>query len=834
MKFISWNVNGIRAAWHHGLAKFLEDCKADIYAFQETKTNEIFSLAELEGYHAFWSFSKRRGYSGTMCLSRQKPLRSYYGLGDAYFDTEGRIITLEFENFYFVNVYVPNPLRSEARYDYRNEWDERFISYASWLRNRKPTIICGDFNTTPSDFDIHTSRQVAQNAEVFQSSERESFLRIIDSGYTDAFRYLHPQKTDAYTWWSARHYKRSKNQGWRLDYFLVSDLAKNGIVEATIMSYVYGSDHCPISLVADMAGSRVDKSMFLKQEQERLRRNTISNHASKEALQKFWDNVNWEETEQTLKDWQMALAKVAIGGDLKQITYWQKKIVYSIEAKLMAVREICDSKKGAGVDHIKWTTSAEKMAGALSLTSKNYQALPSRMVLIRTKEGKERRINIKTYYDCAMLKLYEYGLAPVAESWGDEMSFAYRRGRSAFDLNEHVKTMLSNDDVPLLFIGDIRKCYESISHEWIMRNIPMAKSVLHQFLKSGYVFGKELFPQDAGINIGDSMSPTIANMVLNGLQAYIRKRLYPDGNIDFGNGFIIRYADDFLFTARTMDAVDKIKTYITEFLEERGLEMSYLKCRVVDVRKESFTFVGRTYTKEGKRILVVPSKESVERFMASVRDLIRGYRYKGSQLSLIRSLNRKIDGWATFHKVGDAEEIFKTMDAYITALLIQLCKAKHFHTWNLRRIDNKYFRIDDKDRHYYILVDKRKKQEVRVKFLEDTICISYQPVKSDVNPYIDLEYLENRENTRDIRNVTGVFRETWERQKGKCYYCGRKIHKEDGRDVVEVFHEHKRYADRIAYVHRRCMYGTFDFIDTNVTPASINDIRVLLEEIGTY
>lgn len=193
MKLISWNVNGLRAAWNHGASAFLDKFGADIYALQETRIDIPYAPAELDGYYPYWSFCKtRRGYSGTLCLSRYEALGASYGLDDPDFDTEGRIITLEFEEFYFVNSYTPNPLRSEYRRDYRSQWDERFARHIEALQSRKPVILCSDFNTTASGADIYEENQRAERDEGFQSPERENLIALADKGLVDTYRLLHP------------------------------------------------------------------------------------------------------------------------------------------------------------------------------------------------------------------------------------------------------------------------------------------------------------------------------------------------------------------------------------------------------------------------------------------------------------------------------------------------------------------------------------------------------------------------------------------------------------------------------------------------------------------
>lgn len=836
MKIVSWNVNGIRAAWGHGLSTFLDSCNADIYAFQETKTNEAVSVMELEGYHAYWSFcTKRKGYSGTLCLTKVEPLNVRYDMGDSNFDTEGRIITLEFEEFFFVNCYVPNSQRSEKRYDYRSAWDLHFIQYLANLRYQKPIIVCGDFNVPISDQDIYEeSKWVEINTEGFQSTERECLIDIIESGFVDSYRYLHPEETGKYTWWSNRRNKRKENRGWRLDYFLVSEKIKDKIVESTMLTDVFGSDHCPILLEMEITQKESENKAqgkqrfsYTYQDLIRMEQNGLPIQLIKRTdMTSLWESVDWEQAEKHLETMQMALAKSAYTQDYGLITKWQKKIVFSLDAKLLAVRHTCSTAGGSGVDCIKWTTSHEKMSAALSLSSKGYRAMPSRLILVRAKNGKQRRIHIETYFDRAMQCLYAYALDPIAESWGDRKSFAYRKGRSAYDLNEYIKYGLSGVDAPTwLFIGDIRKCYENISHDWILRHIPMAEYVLHQFLEAGYVFGGELFPTDVGVGIGCSISPIVANMALDGLQEYVYSRLYPnDAEIDYDDGNMVRYADDILFMARTEETAKKIKRYVSDFLEERGLELSEEKSKIINI-EDGCTFMSRTYFKRGTQVYSKPSDAAIERFMGVMRETIENY--TGSQRSLIEKLNRKIDGWVTYHKVSEADDAFRHLDVYISALLLELCELKH-PKWSREKILQRYWYVDAEGRHCYALPNKK---EVHVKFLTDTLFVDYFPVKTNVNPYIDLDYVEYRSKERQIINATGVYRAIWNRQNGKCHYCGHRILRDEEKALVEVDASKSKLVSRMAYVHKRCLYCSFDHIDTDLPPSSLTDVMELLEQL---
>ncbi len=836
MKIISWNVNGIRAAWSHGLSSFIDSSGADIYAFQETKTTEAIPLAEVEGYSPYWSFcDKRNGYSGTLVLTKQEPINVRYDIGNDDFDTEGRIITLEYENFYLVNCYVPNSQRSKWRYDYRTEWDGLMLSYLVDLQHRKPVIACGDFNASISDKDIYEqSKWIELNAEGFQATERENLLLLTQNGYVDSYRLMHPDETGKYTWWSNRLNKRRQNYGWRLDYFFVSKKLCSLVQESTMLTDVLGSDHCPIVLEINLSEHKAESN-------DRPKRQTTYTYTELINMEKrgirydyikyadmtdLWNSVDWDAAENHLRNMQTALAKSAYTKNWGLIKKWQKKIVYSLDAKLLAVRHVCSTAGGSGVDCVRWSTPHEKMSAALSLTSKGYRAMPSRLIIINGRNGKQRRIHVETYYDRAMETLYAYSLDPVAESWGDRKSFAYRKGRSSFDMNEYVKNAFSGEDAPEWILRvDVQQCYENISHDWILRRIPLAPNVLREFLNAGYVFAGELFPMNVGIGIGCSISPIIANMALDGLQKYIFDHLYPNGGkIDYANGNMIRYADDIIVAARDENTARQIKGYIKKFLTERGLKMSLDKTEIININ-DGFTFMSRTYKKQGNQLYAYPSYDAISRFMDSMRETIENY--TGSQKSLIEKINKKIDGWTTYHKVTEAEEAFQKMDVYISALLLELCEKKH-PKWDRERILEKYWYVDAEGRHHYALPNKK---EISVKFLADTLCVNYFPVKTNVNPYIDLEYVEKRSNERQILNVTGVYRSIWNRQGGRCYYCGKRILRDEKKMLTEICNKDNRKSSRFVYVHSRCMDGTVEYIDTDTAPSSLDDVMKLLERL---
>lgn len=247
-KFISWNVNGIRACVTKGFLESFTELDADIFCLQETKLQEGQIDMHLEGYHQYWNYAEKKGYSGTAIFTKEEPISVFYGMDIPEHDAEGRLITLEFSDFYFVTCYTPNAQDGLKRLDYRMRWEDAFREYLCSLDKTKPVIICGDLNVAHNEIDLKNPKSNRGNAG-FSDEERGKFSQLLDSGFTDSFRYLYPDLEGAYSWWSYRFQARMKNAGWRIDYFLVSDRIKEQIKEAKIHSEIFGSDHCPVELV---------------------------------------------------------------------------------------------------------------------------------------------------------------------------------------------------------------------------------------------------------------------------------------------------------------------------------------------------------------------------------------------------------------------------------------------------------------------------------------------------------------------------------------------------------------------------------------------------------
>ena len=250
MKLISWNVNGLRACMQKGFMDFFKEADADIFCLQETKMQEGQLDLELPGYHQYWNYAEKKGYSGTALFTKQEPICVTYGIGVEEHDHEGRVITAEFEDYYVVTVYVPNSQRELARLDYRCQWEEAFLAYILTLEAKKPVIYCGDLNVAHQEIDLKNPKTNHQNAG-FTDEERACFTQVLESGYIDTFRHFYPDVENVYSWWSYMFQARSKNVGWRIDYFVASRKLEQRLQDAKIHTGVLGSDHCPVELTLE-------------------------------------------------------------------------------------------------------------------------------------------------------------------------------------------------------------------------------------------------------------------------------------------------------------------------------------------------------------------------------------------------------------------------------------------------------------------------------------------------------------------------------------------------------------------------------------------------------
>lgn len=250
-KMISWNVNGLRSCLTKGFDDFFKEADADIFCLQETKISEGQVEYAPKGYHVYWNYAEKKGYSGTAIFSKEEPLSVSYGMGIEEHDHEGRVITLEFENYYIVTVYTPNSKRELERLSYRCVWEDAFSGFLNDLRKNKPVIVCGDMNVAHQEIDLKNPKTNRRNAG-FTDEEREKMTALLQTGFIDTFRHFYPDVTGAYSWWSYMFHAREKNAGWRIDYFLASEELKSNLVDAKIHSEILGSDHCPVELLVEV------------------------------------------------------------------------------------------------------------------------------------------------------------------------------------------------------------------------------------------------------------------------------------------------------------------------------------------------------------------------------------------------------------------------------------------------------------------------------------------------------------------------------------------------------------------------------------------------------
>lgn len=251
MKMVSWNVNGLRACVQKGFLDFFNEINADIFCVQETKLQQGQIDLQLDGYYQYWNYAEKKGYSGTAIFTRTEPLSVSYGINIEEHDTEGRVITLEYNDFYFVTVYTPNSQNELKRLSYRMQWEDDFLKYLKQLESSKPVIFCGDLNVAHNEIDLKNPKTNRNNAG-FTDEERAKMTALLDSGFTDTFRYFYPDKEGIYSWWSYRFKAREKNAGWRIDYFCTSQSLDDKLRDAKIHTDVFGSDHCPIELDIDI------------------------------------------------------------------------------------------------------------------------------------------------------------------------------------------------------------------------------------------------------------------------------------------------------------------------------------------------------------------------------------------------------------------------------------------------------------------------------------------------------------------------------------------------------------------------------------------------------
>jgi len=387
-----------------------------------------------------------------------------------------------------------------------------------------------------------------------------------------------------------------------------------------------------------------------------------------------WNSIDWKKTRRQVRRLQVRIAKAVQENRWNKVRSLQYLLTHSFYARLLAVRRVTSNKgkKTPGIDGVLWRGARAKWRAACSLRRRCYHPQPLRRIYIEKKNGKLRPLSIPTMYDRAQQALYKLGLAPIAETTADRNSYGFRESRSCADAVACAFNALSKpNSAPWILEGDIKGCFDNIAFEWILKNIPMDKVVLHKWLKVGYVENGIHYPTRKGVPQGGIISPTISNMVLDGLEETVRCAVPRRCRINF-----IRYADDFIITGKSKSILeDAIQPVVEGFLRERGLELSPEKTVVTHI-KDGFTFLGQTFRKHGRVLHITPSKEGVHALMQKVGTLIRKH-VSAPMPVLIKKLNAMLRGWANYHRHVVASEAFSRIDTYVFEQLRRMLRRRH-------------------------------------------------------------------------------------------------------------------------------------------------------------
>ena len=544
----------------------------------------------------------------------------------------------------------------------------------------------------------------------------------------------------------------------------------------------------------------------------------------KKILAKQWKSVDWKLVKETVNRTQTRIAKATIKGNWKLVRELQRMLVHSHHAKLLAVKKATtnDGHKTVGIDGVLWNNPEDKMKAVLTLNRGKYKSKPLKRVEIDKGkgDGSTRPLGIPTIYDRAMQCLYALALDPVAESIADESSYGFRLGRSAKDAEEQIFTcMNSRYKAQWVLDADIKGFFDNISHDWLLKNIPMDKEILKQFLKSGVVIKGKLYPTEKGTPQGGVISPILANMTLDGLQRKLKEKYWrynqkgeycenrkPDYRQNIKKVNFIRYADDFVVTGDSEQTCLEVRNVVEWCLMERGVELSEDKTRIVHI-DEGFDFLGWNFRKYNGKLLVKPSKKAIQKFLDEIKETIKA-NPSIRQSDLIIQLNRKIRGWRNYHKHVIARDVFEYCDNEIFQAL---------WSWALRRHKNKG-KVWVKERYWHSIKNDNwvffdnsvplSKSNQRLMKLSNIKIIRHPKVDSSKNPYIDFDYYAERNFKLGMKNLTGKFKDIWRNQQGRCPICGEHLEiSDDDREIHHIVPKVWGGTDNISnlvYVHEGC------------------------------
>ncbi|VYU67388.1 group II intron reverse transcriptase/maturase [Flavonifractor plautii] len=537
-----------------------------------------------------------------------------------------------------------------------------------------------------------------------------------------------------------------------------------------------------------------------------------------------WEAIDWQKALAYVKKLQVRIVKAQKEGHYSKVKSLQWLLTHSFYAKALAVKRVTSNqgKRTSGVDHELWLTPQAKWDAISKLNRRGYRPQPLKRHYIPKKNGKMRPLGIPTMTDRAMQTLYKFSLEPIAETYADPNSYGFRIGRSTHDAIEQCFTDLNKGKSPEWILeGDIKGCFDHISHEWLLENIPMDTQILEKWLKCGYVETRKLFPTDEGAPQGGTISPTLMNMTLDGLERLLQERLPTrqkvNGRTHFNKLNFVRYADDFIITGESPEFLrDKVLPIVREFLAERGFQLSEEKTVITHIG-DGFDFLGKNIRKYNGKLLIKPSKTSVKSFLEKVRSIIKDNK-STKQETLIRKLNPVIRGWVNNQRYVVSSKVFSRVDYEIYKCLWQWAKRRHkkkSHKW----IAQKYWHhIGSRQWTFSVPYENQSTEGeplyCKLEYATDTKIIRFKKIVAEANPFDEYwtDYFEEREGEKLLNSTKGREKllTIWRWQHRRCPVCGELITSETGFKV----HTPAGKNSRKIMVHKECHKEIHSLITT--------------------
>ena len=527
-----------------------------------------------------------------------------------------------------------------------------------------------------------------------------------------------------------------------------------------------------------------------------------------------WEEIDWQKARAYVKKLQMRIVKAQKEGHYSKVKSLQWLLTHSFYAKALAVKRVTSNsgKRTSGVDHELWLTPQAKFIAISKLNRRGYRPQPLRRHYIPKKNGKMRPLSIPTMTDRAMQTLYKFSLEPIAETYADPNSYGFRIGRSTHDAIEQCFTDLNKGKSPKWILeGDIKGCFDHISHQWLLENIPMDTQILEKWLKCGYVETQKLFPTDEGTPQGGTISPTLMNMTLDGLERLLHDRLPTrkkvNGKTHCNKMNFVRYADDFIITGESPEFLrEKVLPIVREFLTERGLQLSEEKTVITHIG-EGFDFLGKNIRKYNGKLLIRPCKSAVKSFLGKVRDIIKSSKSIKQEI-LIRRLNPVIRGWVNNQRYVVSSKVFSTVDYEIYKCLWQWAKRRHKKK-SRKWIARKYWHdIDSRQWTFSVPYENQgtegKPLYCKLEYATDTKIIRFKKIVAEANQFDEYwtDYFEEREGEKLLNSTKGREKllTIWRRQGRRCPVCGDLITSETDFKV----HTPAGKNSRKIMVHKEC------------------------------